>query len=219
MYSVNIINRKSAFASHLIDRLERIGVDTTDSQSTSIVCWPGDKTPACDIIIRPDGPSAYPNDFYCELVISDLFIPDGDTSWGPSEIDDCITKLISEEELGAGSPRYWVHVRDVVDVLSTILSKRLEGSYNIVGRRCWLHEEMVEELSNLFKRVKAAETKTFQLENLKISEPKVVAKEVPERPDIGPFHELCVEADLSGWYPLVPFRVGLMECIAHRLLE
>ena len=113
-----------------------------------------------------------------------------------------------------GDARYWIHVRDVVDMISLLFSNLPNGVIDVSGRRCWSHEAMSSELEMLFKRVKAAENKTFQLENLKIFEPKIEPTIAQQRPDLSPLHSALLKVGAVGWHPLVPFRVGLMECIA-----
>ncbi len=43
-----------------------------------------------------------------------------------------------------------------------------------------------------------------------VSEPTVAQ----QRPNLSPLHSALLKVGAVGWHPLVPFRVGLMECIA-----
>ena len=147
-----------------------------------------------------------------------MYIPSGSGDWGPSEIEQHLDWLVnSSGESPIGEARHWVHIRDVVDMVALLLDDPPTGRIDVCGRRCWSNEAMSAELEMLFSRVKAAEKKTFQLENLKIFEPKVEPTVAKNRPDLSPLHSALQAVGEVGWHPLVPFRVGLMECIAYQL--
>jgi hypothetical protein len=69
----------------------------------------------------------------------------------------------------------------------------------------------------LWARFQAAVDHSFQIEHLEVSEPKTEPTERVERPDLAPLHSALEDAGTMGWHPLVPFRVGLMECIAEHI--
>jgi nucleoside-diphosphate-sugar epimerase len=218
MVEIFLIGRSNLFGLLLAQRLERIDINTKEANGIQINCWTSGEADDCDLLIRPVNSESYPAKAKCELVLHDLYIPGGSGDWGPSEIELMIDWLNDpESSQPQGQPRYWIHVRDVVDMIVNILPSLPDGSLDVVGRRCWSHEAMTSELAMLFSRVKAAETKTFQLDNLKIFEPKTEPNQSPPRPNLGPLHTLCESVGVGGWHPLVPFRVGLMECIAYQL--
>ena len=43
----------SAFAKHLIERLERVGIFVHSTNGLHIVCWEGGQSVDCDLLIRP----------------------------------------------------------------------------------------------------------------------------------------------------------------------
>ena len=69
----------------------------------------------------------------------------------------------------------------------------------------------------LWSRFQAAVDHSIQIEHLEVSEPKTEPTERVERPDLAPLHSALEDAGTMGWHPLVPFRVGLMECIAEHI--
>jgi len=216
---VTLQGEEDNFLLSLKQRLERIGIDTDASDGLHILCWHSGPAVECDLVIRPSTSEPYPCEVDCELVLHDLYVPDGSENWGPKEIEHQISWLINPVgQRPQGEPRYWIHARDVVDMITELFTNLPKGVVDVSGRRCWSHEAMTSELEMLFKRVKAAESKTFQLENLKIFEPKTEPMVSPNRPNLGPLHSACQNAGLSGWHPSIPFRVGLMECIAHQLM-
>ena len=215
---VTLQGEEDGFFLSLKERLERIDINTDSPDGVHIVCWHSGPAVECDLVIRPSTSNPYPCEVHCELVLHDLYIPSGSGVWGPKEIEHQILWLNNPVgESPQGDARYWIHVRDVVDMISVLFANLPNGVIDVSGRRCWSHEAMSSELEMLFKRVKAAESKTFQLDNLKIFEPNTEPMVSPPRPNLGPLHTACQKAGLNGWHPLVPFRIGLMESIAHQL--
>ena len=215
---VTLQGEEDAFFLSLKERLERIEINTDSPDGVHIVCWHSGPAVECDLVIRPSTSNPYPCEVHCELVLHDLYIPSGSGGWGPKEIEHQILWLNNPiGERPQGDARYWIHVRDVVDMISVLFANLPNGVIDVSGRRCWSHEAMSSELEMLFKRVKAAESKTFQLDNLKIFEPNIEPIVSPPRPNLGPLHTACQKAGLNGWHPVVPFRIGLMESIAHQL--
>ncbi len=202
----------------LKERLERININTDSPDGVHIVCWHSGPAVDCDLVIRPSTSNPYPREVHCEMVLHDLYIPSGSGEWGPKEIEHQLLWLNNpSSERPQGVARYWIHVRDVVDMISVLFDDLPKGKIDICGRRCWSHEAMSSELEMLFNRVRAAESKTFELENLKIFEPNTEPMVSPPRPNLGPLHTAYQKVGLKGWHPVVPFRIGLMECIAHQL--
>ena len=215
---VTLQGEEDGFFLSLKERLQRMGINTDSPDGVHIVCWHSGPAVECDLVIRPSTSNPYPCEVHCELVLHDLYIPSGSGGWGPKEIEHQILWLNNPiGERPQGDARYWIHVRDVVDMISVLFANLPNGVIDVSGRRCWSHEAMSSELEMLFKRVKAAESKTFQLDNLKIFEPNTEPIISPPRPNLGPLHTACQKAGLNGWHPLVPFRIGLMESIAHQL--
>jgi len=215
---VTLQGEEDGFFLSLKERLQRMGINTDSPDGVHIVCWHSGPAVECDLVIRPSTSNPYPCEVHCELVLHDLYIPSGSGRWGPKEIEHQILWLNDPiGERPQGEARYWIHVRDVVDMISVLFANLPNGVIDVSGRRCWSHEAMSSELEMLFKRVKAAESKTFQLDNLKIFEPNTEPIISPPRPNLGPLHTACQKAGLNGWHPLVPFRIGLMESIAHQL--
>ena len=160
-----------AFFLSLKERLQRMGINTDSPDGVHNVCWHSGPAVECDLVIRPSTSNPYPCEVHCELVLHDLYIPSGSGGWGPKEIEHQILWLNDPiGERPQGEARYWIHVRDVVDMISVLFANLPNGVIDVSGRRCWSHEAMSSELEMLFKRVKAAESKTFQLDNLKIFE-------------------------------------------------
>ena len=215
---VTLQGEEDVFFLSLKERLERIEINTDSPDGVHIVCWHSGPAVECDLVIRPSTSNPYPCEVHCELVLHDLYIPSGSGGWGPKEIEHQILWLNNPiGERPQGDARYWIHVRDVVDMISVLFANLPNGVIDVSGRRCWSHEAMSSELEMLFKRVKAAESKTFQLDNLKIFEPNTEPMVSPPRSNLGPLHTACQKAGLNGWHPVVPFRIGLMESIAHQL--
>lgn len=212
-------DNNSTFAKHLIERLERVGIFVHSSNGLHIVCWEGGQSVDCDLLIRPSTvTSDYLSCSQCEIVIHDLYVPGGSNGWGPNDIDDYLDWL--SNPLGnspKGGSRYWVHIRDVVDMIVQLIDCLPNGRIDVCGRRCWTNDEMGNELDMLYSRTMAAQNQSFQLENLKNHHPSIEYIGVSERPDLAPLHSALQLVDDYGWRPRVPFRIGLMECIAHRL--
>jgi nucleoside-diphosphate-sugar epimerase len=218
MESLQLTGRETVFGNYLAERLERIGIQTNSEEGLHIICCADGDAVDCDMLIRPSGSISPPTFSNTELVLHDLYIPSGSGDWGPSEIEQHLDWLVnSSGESPIGEARHWVHIRDVVDMVALLLDDPPTGRIDVCGRRCWSNEAMSAELEMLFSRVKAAEKKTFQLENLKIFEPKVEPTVAKNRPDLSPLHSALQAVGEVGWHPLVPFRVGLMECIAYQL--
>ena len=218
MESLQLTGRDTEFGNYLAERLERIGIQTNSEEGFHIICCADGDAVDCDMLIRPSGSILPPTFSNTELILHDLYIPSGSGDWGPSEIEQHLDWLVnSSGESPIGEPRHWVHIRDVVDMVALLLDDPPTGRIDVCGRRCWSNEAMSAELEMLFSRVKAAEKKTFQLENLKIFEPKVEPTVAQKRPDLSPLHSALQAVGEVGWHPLVPLRVGLMECIAYQL--
>ena len=218
MESLRLTGRETVFGKHLAERLERVGIITDNVDGLHIVCSSNENTIECDILIRPSQSKPPTTQVGCEIVIHDMYIPSGSYDWGPNEIEKHLEWLVnSSGEPPYGQPRHWVHVRDVVDMFVLLLDKPPLGRIDVCGRRCWDHGTMSSELGMLYSRFKAAENNNIQLENVKIFEPNIKSTVTQERPDLNPIHSALQEVGAAGWHPLVPFRLGLMECMAYYL--
>lgn len=220
MHSVNLIGAHTQFGRHLRLRLERVGVVCDDSTALKIVCWTSGAAEDCDLAIRPTQSDEYPATSRCELVLHDLYIPEGAGDWGPNDIENILAALPSDsgvDDADEGAARHWIHVRDVVDAVADMLPDIPEGTIHVCGRRPWSHRVLRNELEMLYNRVVAAKSQTFQLENLIPLDIPVQLDDQTDRPDLTPLHSALLRIRGEGWHPLTPLRLGLMECIAHRL--
>ena len=219
MVGVLLLGRQTPFGTALAERLERVGIDTDSDDGIRISCWDGSESPSSDLLIRPSSAPEPLAEHTCTLVIHDLYLPSGVGDWGPTDIVDRLEWLDAgaEGEPPAGSPRHYVHIRDAVDAVAALLKAMPSGRLDMCGRRCWSHQATCEELGMLWARFQAAVDHSFQIEHLEVFEPKTEPAERVERPDLAPLHSALEDAGTMGWHPLVPFRVGLMECIAEHI--
>ena len=91
---VTLQGEEDNFFLSLKQRLERIGIDTDASDGLHILCWHSGPAVECDLVIRPSTSEPYPCEVDCELVLHDLYVPDGSENWGPKEIEHQISWLI-----------------------------------------------------------------------------------------------------------------------------
>nr|AIE98948.1 hypothetical protein [uncultured marine group II/III euryarchaeote KM3_102_D05] len=243
MVQVRLQGLNTPFGTALEERLERVGIETNSTDGISIGCWDSEaqspENEIFDLFIRPSN-SPKPNSKHkCTLTLHDLYIPSGVENWGPTEITDRLQWLESNTRDGensrvdeakrdntdsqleapTGSPRHWVHIRDAVDAVAALLEDLPSGRIDMCGRRCWSHHAMCLELDMLWGRYQAAVDHSFKIEHLVVSEPKTEPTEKVERPNLAQLHAALEAVGTMGWHPLVPFRVGLMECLAHSFRE
>ncbi len=230
MSAVHIHGHDSLLGRGLADRLERADIEqsnaltavSTDISVTTIVCWDGVGTlpESCDMLIRPSSIESPPCTATCELVLHDLYIPGGSGLWGPRDIESALDQLQggdSDPSLEE-HPRWWMHVRDLLDAVVPLLRNPQVGVLHASGRRGWFHEVMLSELDMLWSRLHAVRGSSLTIADLAPSEtPLGAIADRSSRPDLASLHSALQQAGTEGWHPVIPLRVGLMECIAARL--
>ena len=230
MSSVRIHGHDSLLGQALSDRLERADIEqshaavgaSADIADTTVVCWDGAGTlpESCDLLIRPASVESPPCTAPCELVLHDLYIPGGAGPWGPQEIEVALDR---HQGMGSGDsleehPRWWLHVRDLLDAVVLLLHDPPLGVLHASGRRGWPHDVLLSELDMLWSRLHAVRGSSLSAADLAPAETRLeVVADRSSRPDLAPLHSALQQAGAEGWHPVIPLRVGLMECIAARL--
>jgi len=230
MSSVRIHGHDSLLGQALSDRLERADIEqshaavgaSADIADTTVVCWDGAGTlpESCDLLIRPASVESPPCTATCELVLHDLYIPGGAGPWGPQEIEVALDR---HQGMGSGDsleehPRWWLHVRDLLDAAVLLLHDPPLGVLHASGRRGWPHDVLLSELDMLWSRLHAVRGSSLSAADLAPAETRLeVVADRSSRPDLAPLHSALQQAGAEGWHPVIPLRVGLMECIAARL--
>jgi len=230
MSSVRIHGHDSLLGQALSDRLERADIEqshsavgaSADIADTTVVCWDGAGTlpESCDLLIRPASVESPPCTATCELVLHDLYIPGGAGPWGPQEIEVALDR---HQGMGSGDsleehPRWWLHVRDLLDAAVLLLHDPPLGVLHASGRRGWPHDVLLSELDMLWSRLHAVRGSSLSAADLAPAETRLEAvADRSSRPDLAPLHSALQRAAAGGWHPVIPLRVGLMECIAARL--
>lgn len=230
MSSVRIHGHDSLLGQALSDRLERADIEqshsavgaSADIADTTVVCWDGAGTlpESCDLLIRPASVESPPCTATCELVLHDLYIPGGAGPWGPQEIEVALDR---HQGMGSGDsleehPRWWLHVRDLLDAVVLLLHDPPLGVLHASGRRGWPHDVLLSELDMLWSRLHAVRGSSLSAADLAPAETRLEAvADRSSRPDLAPLHSALQRAAADGWHPVIPLRVGLMECIAARL--
>ena len=230
MSAVRIHGHDSLLGRALSDRLERADIEqshasvvaSTGIADTTIVCWDGAGTlpDSCDLLIRPTSVESPPCTARCELVLHDLYIPGGSGPWGPQEIEMALDR---HQRGGSGDsleehPRWWLHVRDLLDAVVPLLPEPPLGVLYASGRRGWPHDVLLSELDMLWSRLHAVRGSSLSAADLAPAETRLEAvADRSARPDLAPLHSALEQAGAGGWHPVIPLRVGLMECIAARL--
>ena len=230
MSSVRIHGHDSLLGQALSDRLERADIEqshaavgaSADIADTTVVCWDGAGTlpESCDLLIRPASVESPPCTATCELVLHDLYIPGGAGPWGPQEIEVALDR---HQGMGSGDsleehPRWWLHVRDLLDAVVLLLHEPPLGVLHASGRRGWPHDVLLSELDMLWSRLHAVRGSSLSAADLAPAETRLEAvADRSSRPDLAPLHSALQRAAADGWHPVIPLRVGLMECIAARL--
>ena len=230
MSSVRIHGHDSLLGQALSDRLERADIEqshaavgaSADIADTTVVCWDGAGTlpESCDLLIRPASVEAPPCTATSELVLHDLYIPGGAGPWGPQEIEVALDR---HQGMGSGDsleehPRWWLHVRDLLDAAVLLLHDPPLGVLHASGRRGWPHDVLLSELDMLWSRLHAVRGSSLSAADLAPAETRLeVVADRSSRPDLASLHSALQQAGAEGWHPVIPLRVGLMECIAARL--
>ena len=92
----------------------------------------------------------------------------------------------------------------------------IQGNFHLSGRRAWDQKMVLDEITMLWNRFQNALHGTHSIQSLsEITSPAAFHVENDRsRPDLSPLHEALILCGTEGWRPLVPLRVGIMECIA-----
>jgi len=176
-----------------------------------------------------------------QVLMHDLLLPQPSTYWGPQDIYSWLESLLSDSEIDYAYPtRYWLSIRDAIDGLFSLIAlpELPTGVIDMCGRRAWQPEEVISELSVLTRRTNHAiegndqalfdaadlvpNSPLGQDSNLKTSSSHSSVSSGPTdpnlgRPDLTLLHSSLLQSQPEGWRPLAPFRVSIMEIIAHRL--
>ena len=175
----------------------------------------------------------------CFIQISDL-IP----SHAEDELASADLRLLNSDpsDIDSNKQHWWVGEVDVIEALSTILSKpnyiMAHSNLHICGRRSWKFKDILSEYELLLNRTKDGQTGYFAPKNLanpkppgielqelgtglvklesmdEIEELQIEEIALPTRPDLGPLHSLLKEINGEGWRQTQPIRQALMIYLA-----
>jgi len=175
----------------------------------------------------------------CFIQISDLI---------PSQTQDALAsadlRLLGSNpsDTDLNKQHWWVGEVDVIEALSTILSKpnyiMAHSNIHICGRRSWKFKDILSEYELLMNRTKDGQTGHFAPENLANPKPPGIELQelgtgqvklesmdeiedlhieeitLPTRPDLGPLHSVLKEINGEGWRQTQPIRQALMIYLA-----
>ena len=220
---VNIIGENDYFYEALKDRLIRAGILIVEKPKLSTIKIGLDTDKDVDILIVP-GLTSNTNS---RLVISiyDLLIPEGKNKWGSNIIYEWLehVKNHTQPTLDTEEVYYWVHIRDAVEAIISLLLSNvfndIKGHLHLCGRRAWSNDSVFEELEMLWSRYTNSINYSHTIESLsKIPNPvKENRGYLRERPDLNLLNKELLRAGGDGWHPLTPLRTGLMELLAQNL--
>ena len=147
----------------------------------------------------------------------DVYSPDGVETinrW----VSDIVNGIEPERE---EKIRFWVHIRDAERAFQTLKNNEISGNFQLSGRRAWNQEMVLDEINRLWIRYQNAVHGTHTIESLSdITSPAAYQIDANDmRPDLGPLHDALLGCGTDGWRPLIPIRIGLMECIASTIEE
>lgn len=177
-----------------------------------------------------------------QVMIHDLLSPQASDYWCPKDVYLWLESRLEDKEIDFAYPtRFWLSIRDAIDGLFALITlpELPLGTIDMCGRRAWSPEEVVSELSTLTRRTTHAiagnNRALFDAADLLPNSPLGtqggdmkqptsridvgVDQTDPShgRPDLTLLHNSLLQCQPEGWRPLSPFRVSLMEIIAHRL--
>jgi len=218
--SVYLSGWEDGFSGALRDRLERATVELCDKEESAELTFGLGENSSGDVVILPPGLKT--GGSRVEIFVHDLIIPFGGDSWGTSAISKWVNEIKTglEPEFDPEGIHYWVHVRDVVEGICSIVVAdgftSLGGRMDVCGRRAWKDSDIVNEIIQLWQRYQNALSHSHTASSLSsISSPVKEAVETEGlRPNLGPFHEAIVNSGGIGWHPTVQIRTCLMELIA-----
>ena len=220
---VSIYGEKDYFYLALKDRLTRAGVLIVDNPSENTIKIGIDADDDTDILIV----SGLTSHKRSRIIISiyDLLIPEGKNKWGSNIIYEWLehVKNNTQPNLDTEEVYYWVHIRDAVEAIISLLLSNvfndIKGHLHLCGRRAWSNDSVFEELEMLWSRYTNSINYSHTIESLsKIPNPvKENRGYLRERPDLNLLNKELLRAGGDGWHPLTPLRTGLMELLAQNL--
>ncbi|MEE3082631.1 MAG: hypothetical protein VX320_00895 [Candidatus Thermoplasmatota archaeon] len=135
--------------------------------------------------------------------------------------DDQLSVWIGDVISGRNSEKteqifHWVHARDAGNAVQILVENQVKGEFDLCGRRAWTQAMVLDEIIMLWKRFQDTIGYSHSVESLaNIASPAAVTYEGERRrPDLGPLHSALLSCGTDGWRPMIPMRVGIMECIA-----
>ena len=218
--SVFLSGWEDGFSEALRDRLERANVNLCSNKDSSELTIGLGENASGDLVILPSGLQS--DDSRIEISVHDLVVPVGGNSWGTAPISKWVHEIKNglEPEFDPEGIHYWVHVRDVVEgICSVVIADDfapLVSRMDICGRRAWRDSDVVNEIDQLWQRYQNALSHSHTVSSLaSISSPVKEALEIDGlRPNLGPFHKAILNSGGMGWHPTVQMRTSLMELIA-----
>ena len=143
---------------------------------------------------------------------------DGESVTDGESVADGDNESGSGNAAESGPDRWWLHVRDLLDAVILLIDNPASGVLQASGRRGWPHAVLLSELTLLWSRLQAVRAHSLSAADLAPAATNLdAAVDRSTRPDLAPLHSALQQAGGDGWHPVVPFRVGLMECIAARV--
>ncbi len=111
---------------------------------------------------------------------------------------------------------HWVHARDAINAVRILVENKVEGEFDLCGRRAWTQSMIVGEIEMLWNRFQNTIEYSHSAESLtNIASPAAVTYAGERRrPNLAPLHSALKSCGVDGWRPMTPIRVGIMECIA-----
>ena len=111
---------------------------------------------------------------------------------------------------------HWVHIRDAEVAQRILEENEMKGTFQLCGRRAWTQQMVVDEIKGLWYRFQNAVGHSHTIESLsEVPSPAAVRYSGERRrPNLGPLHDALIDCGTDGWRPMIPMRVGIMECIA-----
>ena len=154
------------------------------------------------------------------IVIHDLIIPNGGNYWGGREIRTIIQSIINNHKITPTNKiNYWVNIRDVVSVISTIIMGKKEdfGILPLCGRRGWSDSDIISETDILWSRYNNSINYSHTTESLaNIPSPVRNTEQILDnRPNLKPLHDCIISCGGQGWHPVESMRTSIMELIAE----
>ena len=223
---VHLLGEQDAVYLALADRLERAGATFSQNiEDADLIIAIGRiplTTSGIDVAVIP----AKENNPNAKLIfrVHDILVPQKVNGWGSKILSDWVDWVKGGSE---GNPpedieaRHWVHIRDATDAIAEISLAEDDiavGVIDLVGRRAWSSDAVLDEMKLLWNRYTDALHLTHTVESL-TNVPSPASQQFEgkiSRPNLAPLHDAMLAAGREeGWRPLTAMRVGLMELFAH----